>query len=68
MDAVSERRVWRTSPKAARVPVGNVYYFFKTKEELAEAVVARRLRRVSRRPGGVEPLEFSEGAAVSFRR
>src|SRR6266852_251839 len=29
--------------KAARVPVGNVYYYFKTKEELAEAVVARRL-------------------------
>src|SRR5258708_15945937 len=29
--------------KAARVPVGNVYYYFKTKEELAEAVVERRL-------------------------
>src|SRR5258708_25124795 len=29
--------------EAARVPVGNVYYYFKTKEELAEAVVARRL-------------------------
>src|SRR5258708_27228591 len=28
---------------AARVPVGNVYYYFKTKEELAEAVVERRL-------------------------
>jgi TetR/AcrR family transcriptional regulator, transcriptional repressor for nem operon len=27
----------------ARVPVGNVYYYFKTKEELAEAVVERRL-------------------------
>jgi len=25
--------------EAARVPVGNVYYYFKTKEELAEAVV-----------------------------
>src|SRR5258705_2908133 len=29
--------------EAARVPVGNVYYYFKTKEELAAAVVARRL-------------------------
>src|SRR5260370_23260908 len=29
--------------EAARVPVGNVYYYFKTKEELAEAVVGRRL-------------------------
>jgi TetR/AcrR family transcriptional repressor of nem operon len=29
--------------EAARVPVGNVYYYFKAKEELAEAVVERRL-------------------------
>jgi AcrR family transcriptional regulator len=28
---------------AAHVPVGNVYYYFKTKEELGEAVVGRRL-------------------------
>lgn len=36
--------------EAARVPVGNVYYYFKTKEELAEAVVERRLEefRVAR--------------------
>ncbi len=52
--------------EAARVPVGNVYYYFKTKEELAEAVVEQP-RGVSRSPGGVGPLEFSEGAAVSFR-
>src|SRR5258706_1261032 len=29
--------------EAAYVPVGNVYYYFKTKEELGEAVVERRL-------------------------
>jgi AcrR family transcriptional regulator len=29
--------------EAAQVPVGNVYYYFKTKEELAEAVVEKRL-------------------------
>lgn len=29
--------------EAAHVPVGNVYYYFKAKEELAEAVVERRL-------------------------
>ena len=29
--------------EAAHVPVGNVYYYFKTKEELAEAVVERHL-------------------------
>src|SRR5258708_33940193 len=29
--------------KAAHVPIGNVYYYFKTKDELGEAVVERRL-------------------------
>ena len=29
--------------KEARIPLGNVYYYFKTKEELGEAVVERRL-------------------------
>src|SRR5229473_4832557 len=29
--------------EAAHVPVGNVYYYFKTKGELGEAVVERRL-------------------------
>src|SRR5467141_1100832 len=29
--------------EAAHIPVGNVYYYFKTKEELGEAVVERRL-------------------------
>src|SRR5258705_4815827 len=29
--------------QAAHVPVGNVYYYFNTKEELGEAVVERRL-------------------------
>jgi AcrR family transcriptional regulator len=29
--------------EAAQVPVGNVYYYFKTKDELGEAVVERRL-------------------------
>src|ERR1700730_8151030 len=29
--------------EAAGVPIGNVYYYFKTKDELGEAVVERRL-------------------------
>src|SRR6202045_183981 len=29
--------------EAARVSIGNVYYYFKTKDELGEAVVERRL-------------------------
>src|SRR5680860_141059 len=43
---VHERGFHRTSladiAGAADVPVGNVYYYFKTKEALGEAVVARR--------------------------
>jgi AcrR family transcriptional regulator len=29
--------------KKAKVPAGNVYYYFKTKEEIAEAIIERRL-------------------------
>src|SRR5580704_18904101 len=32
--------------EAAHVPLGNVYYYFKTKDELGEAVVERRLAEV----------------------
>ena len=28
--------------KAAKVPPGNLYYYFKTKEEIGEAIVERR--------------------------
>jgi TetR/AcrR family transcriptional regulator, transcriptional repressor for nem operon len=29
--------------EASRVPLGNIYYYFRTKEELGEAIVERRL-------------------------
>src|SRR5246127_4180135 len=29
--------------QAAKVPVGNVYYYFKTKDEIGEAIVEQRL-------------------------
>src|ERR1700722_6848537 len=32
--------------EAAHVPVGNVYYYFKTKDELGEAIVERRLAEI----------------------
>src|SRR5215471_11020796 len=31
--------------KEARVPLGNVYYYFKTKDEIGEAIVEKRFSR-----------------------
>src|SRR6202453_832621 len=31
---------------AAKIPVGNVYYYFKTKDEIGEAIVEQRLLEV----------------------
>src|ERR1700681_899879 len=33
--------------EAAKVPVGNVYYYFKTKDEIGEAIVEQRLAELS---------------------
>jgi len=33
--------------RAAKVPPGNLYYYFKTKEEIGEAIVERRLAELS---------------------
>src|SRR6266404_6248857 len=42
--------------EAAHVPVGNVYYYFKTKEELGEAVVERLFTFVESIHGNREQL------------
>src|SRR6266403_396092 len=34
--------------KEARVPLGNVYYYFKTKDEIGDAIVQLRLSRFKR--------------------
>jgi AcrR family transcriptional regulator len=34
--------------KEARVPVGNIYYYFKTKDEIGDAIVERRVSRFRR--------------------
>jgi len=44
--------------KAAHVPVGNVYYYFKTKEELGEAVVGAA-------PGGGSSISRRKWARLS---
>src|ERR1700692_74784 len=33
--------------REAKVPLGNVYYYFKTKDEIGEAIVERRLEQLS---------------------
>jgi AcrR family transcriptional regulator len=33
--------------KEAKVPLGNVYYYFKTKEELGDAIIQERLTQIS---------------------
>src|SRR6266576_2964221 len=33
--------------EAAKVPVGNVYYYFKTKDEIGEAIVEQRLAQLA---------------------
>ncbi|HEX6461405.1 MAG TPA: TetR/AcrR family transcriptional regulator [Thermoleophilaceae bacterium] len=49
-----ERTTLAEIAEAADVPVGNVYYYFKTKDELVEAVVASHLDEVR---GALKALE-----------
>src|SRR5260370_35263962 len=53
--------------EAARVPVGNVYYYFKTKEELAKAVVERRLEEVPAARAEWDGLSSPKERLVAFR-
>src|SRR5258708_36594248 len=50
----------------ARVPVGNVYYYFKTKEELAEAVVERRLGEFRAARAGWDRLSSPKERLLAF--
>src|ERR1700756_3041984 len=52
--------------EAARVPVGNVYYYFKTKEELGEAVVQRRLGDFHRLRDEMERLSSPKERLLAF--
>jgi AcrR family transcriptional regulator len=51
---------------AANVPVGNVYYYFKTKEELAEAVVERRLEDFRTLQQKLDQLSSPKKRLVAF--
>jgi TetR/AcrR family transcriptional repressor of nem operon len=52
--------------EAARVPVGNVYYYFKTKEELGEAVVERRLTQFRELREGIDRLSSPKKRLLAF--
>jgi|SRR5215470_18698881 len=52
--------------EAARVPVGNVYYYFKTKEELGEAVVERRLEEFRALREELERLSSPKDRLLAF--
>ena len=51
---------------AAHVPVGNVYYYFKTKEELGEAVVERRLQEIRAFRAEMDRLSSPKERLVAF--
>src|SRR6266481_4349094 len=52
--------------EAARVPVGNVYYYFNTKEELAEAVVERLLGEFRAARAGWDRLSSPKERLLAF--
>src|ERR1700687_5516439 len=52
--------------EAAHVPVGNVYYYFKTKDELGEAVVQRRLAQFREFREGMDQLSSPKEQLFAF--
>src|SRR6266436_1961921 len=58
--------------REAKVPLGNVYYYFKTKDEIGEAIVELRLPRLSaQRSDGTKPdrprIGFAPASKASSR-
>ena len=53
--------------KEARVPLGNVYYYFKTKDEIADAIVQLRVTRFKKLLQELDPGRFSGREAVRVR-
>src|SRR5216684_6305668 len=52
--------------EAAQVPVGNVYYYFKTKEELGAAVVERRLEEIRAFRAEMDRLSSPKERLIAF--
>jgi AcrR family transcriptional regulator len=50
----------------ARIPLGNVYYYFKTKDEIGEAIVERRLARLRELLRGLDALPTPTDRLLGF--
>ena len=56
----------RDIAREAGIPPGNVYYYFKTKDEIGEAVIERRLERIRRLLRALAPLPSARERLVGF--
>ena len=70
---LTHRHGFRTTSLAdiaeeAKVPVGNVYYYFKTKDEIGEAIVQQRLLAFDRSQGFQESSDRRVQHRVIARR
>jgi len=63
-----ERTTLAEIARAADVPPGNVYYYFKTKEELVEAVIASHMDEVRSRLGELEKHRTPKARLKAFVR
>jgi TetR/AcrR family transcriptional repressor of nem operon len=54
--------------QASGVPVGNIYYYFKTKDDLVRAVLAAQVEQVEAMLTGLEPLPQPQDRLVGLVR
>ena len=52
--------------KEAKIPLGNVYYYFKTKEEIGEAIVQERLSQIKAFQQSLNQIESPDGRLCAF--
>ncbi len=52
--------------QSARVPLGNIYYYFKTKAAIGEAIIAERLAELQRLQEACETAPTAQGRLKAF--